>query len=73
VSEAPAGADADSGYSVELRRSAGGWRVAIVDSRGTTVGDRRCSDQLEADTYASTVRQHAYWLSTERFRSYYRL
>ena len=27
----------------------------------------------EARIFASTVRQHLYWLSAERFRQYYRI
>jgi hypothetical protein len=27
----------------------------------------------EARTYASTVRQHIFWLSPEKFREYYRI
>lgn len=73
MSEAAADTDARSGYAVELRQRADGWRVAIVDGTGATVDERVCSDRPEARTYASTVRQHAYWLSTDRFRSYYRL
>ncbi len=34
---------------------------------------RACRDETEALTYASTVRQHIYWLSEEKLREYYRL
>jgi hypothetical protein len=37
------------------------------------VSERACADEAEAELYASTVRQHAGWLSQERFREYYRL
>ncbi|MDH5224743.1 MAG: hypothetical protein OEW46_08225 [Actinomycetota bacterium] len=62
-------------YAVELREEdeAPGWRVAIVDDAGVTVFERACHDHTEARAYASTVRQHIYWLSPERFREYYRL
>lgn len=45
----------------------------IVDRSGAEVSRRACADETEAWTYASTVRQHLYWLSEERFRAYYRL
>jgi hypothetical protein len=51
----------------------GGWRVAIVDPDGREVSSRACRDETEARTYASTVRQHARWLSEPAFRRYYRL
>lgn len=60
-------------FGVEMRDDGGGWRVAIVDPDGAVVAERACRDQTEARTYASTVRQHIYWLSPERFRAYYRL
>lgn len=63
----------ENGYDVELRDDGGRWRVAIVDPTGVVVSERACRDHLEARTYASTVRQHIYWLSPERFRAYYRL
>jgi hypothetical protein len=37
------------------------------------VSARACRDEVEARTYASTVRQHIEWLSEETFRSYYAL
>jgi hypothetical protein len=37
------------------------------------VSSRSCSGEIEARTYASTVRQHAEWLSEPKFREYYRL
>ncbi len=45
----------------------------IVDAAGREVSSRACRDETEAWTYASTVRQHAYWLSDEKFREYYRI
>jgi hypothetical protein len=63
----------DNGFGVEMLDDGAGWRVAIVDPAGAVVAERACRDQTEARTYASTVRQHIYWLSPERFRAYYRL
>jgi hypothetical protein len=63
----------DNGFGVEMLDDGAGWRVAIVDPGGAVVAERACRDQTEARTYASTVRQHIYWLSPERFRAYYRL
>ena len=63
---------ADGRFTVEIRRHEG-WSVAIVDPDGAPVSVRACRDEAEARTYASTVRQHAYWLSEENFRAYYRL
>ncbi len=63
----------ENGFGVELREGDGGWRVVIVDDAGTVMGERLCQDRSEARVFASTVRQHIYWLSAERFRSYYRL
>ena len=64
----------DNRYGVRVDRAGrGGWRVRIVDPAGDTVAERACADEAEARTYASTVRQHIYWLSEEKFRQYYRL
>lgn len=60
-------------FSVELREEGSTWRVEILDPAGAVVSARVCRDHPEARTYASTVRQHLYWLSPERFREYYRL
>ena len=65
-----AGANA---YGVDVRRGEEGWSVAILDPAGRGVSERACRDEAEARTYASTVRQHVYWLSEEKFRLYYRL
>ena len=50
-----------------------GWKVEIVNPEGEVVFDRASTDEAEARTFASTVQQHIYWLSEEKFRSYYRL
>jgi hypothetical protein len=60
-------------YRVDVRHEDGGWSVVIFDPAGGEVSTRACRDETEAWTYASTVRQHAYWLSEEKFREYYRL
>jgi hypothetical protein len=69
----PAAASSANGFSVDVRRGEDGWSVAIVDPAGGDASVRACGDEVEAHTYASTVRQHAYWLSEEQFRRYYRL
>jgi hypothetical protein len=60
-------------YVVEVHDTEDGWLVAIVEQGGRVVSERRCHDGAEARTYASTVRQHLYWLSPEKFREYYRI
>jgi hypothetical protein len=60
-------------YDVRLTDTGRGWRVAIVDPNGVVMSERACADAAEARTYASTIRQHLYWLSPERFRAYHRL
>jgi hypothetical protein len=60
-------------YAVEVRRGDDGWAVAILDPAGTEVSRKTCFDETEALTYASTVRQHIYWLSEGKLREYYRL
>jgi hypothetical protein len=65
-----AGANA---YRVDVRQDEGGWVVAIVDPNGRDVSTRACGHESQAWTYASTVRQHIYWLSEEKFREYYQL
>jgi hypothetical protein len=47
--------------------------VVILDPHGRERSSRACQNEAEARTYASTVRQHASWLSEQRFREYYRL
>jgi hypothetical protein len=66
-------ADLGNGYAVRLNDAADGWRVTIEDPAGAVVLERACRDGSEARTFASTVRQHLYWLSPETFRSYYRI
>jgi hypothetical protein len=63
--------DAANGYRVHIGESPDGWRVAIEDPAGVVVMERACRDGAEARTFASTVRQHIYWLSPDTFRSYY--
>jgi hypothetical protein len=63
----------DRPFRVELREEGSAWVVEILDPSGAAVSTRACRDHPEARTYASTVRQHLYWLSPERFREYYRL
>lgn len=65
--------ETSAGYTVDVRREDQGWSVAIMDASGASVNVRACRDETEARTYASTVRQHAEWLSPERFREYYGL
>ena len=62
-----------TGYEILVERSDSDWRVRIVDAAGAPVGERSFRDAAMARTYASTVRQHRYWLSSERFRQYYGL
>lgn len=59
-------------YRVDVRQN-GGWTVAILDPAGREVSSRACRDETEAWTFASTVRQHIYWLSQTKFREYYQL
>ena len=66
-------ASVETGYDVEVRGEEGTWHVAILDPEGEVVAERACRDGAEARTYASTVRQHIYWLSPEKFREYYRI
>jgi hypothetical protein len=70
VNEAPS---SENAFGVEIRGAEGGWRVVILDLAGEVVSERACHDGAEARTYASTVRQHIYWLSPEKFREYYRI
>jgi hypothetical protein len=63
----------ENGFEVQVLEASDGWRVTIVSPEGAVVGERACRDHLEARTYASTVRQHIYWLSAEKFREYYRV
>jgi hypothetical protein len=63
----------ENGYDVRIEDAPDGWRVVIRDPAGEVVGGRDCRDGAEARTFASTVRQHIYWLSPEKFREYYRV
>lgn len=60
-------------YSVRVKNGSAGWNVHILDPEGTTVFTRACEDEVEARTFASTVRQHIDWLSPSKFQEYYRL
>jgi hypothetical protein len=60
-------------YRVRIAEAPDGWRVAIEDPTGVVVLERACIDGSEARTFASTVRQHIYWLSQGMFREYYRI
>ena len=66
-------ADPANAYEVRIDDAVDGWRVTIEDPAGSVVWERACRDGPEARTFASTVRQHLYWLSPEKFRSYYRI
>ena len=63
----------EKSFDVEVRGDEGTWRVAILGPDGEVVSERACHDGAEARTYASTVRQHIFWLSSEKFREYYRI
>jgi len=73
--------DAGNRYTVVVRdegagRGMGqgmGWIVTILDPDGREVSERACRDETEAIRFASTVRQHAGWLSEGRFREIYRI
>lgn len=67
------GVTAPNRYAVDVRRGDDGWSVAIVDPAGRDASVRACRDEAEALTYASTVRQHVYWLSEQKLREYYQL
>jgi hypothetical protein len=60
-------------YSVRVLERAAGWEVRVLDEGGRVALTRACLDETEARTFASTVQQHIYWLSPERFRHYYRI
>jgi hypothetical protein len=60
-------------YTVREAGGAKGWDVVILDPEGSEVWRRACRTESEARTFGSTVRQHVYWLSEEKFREYYRL
>ncbi len=60
-------------YAVRVNRGTSGWDVQIVRAHGAVAFTRSCSDETEARTFASTVQQHIYWLSSAKFEEYYRL
>ncbi|HYH27642.1 MAG TPA: hypothetical protein VEA19_02565 [Actinomycetota bacterium] len=60
-------------YRVDVDGRNGGWTVVIRTPGGEPAFTRACASEVEARTFASTVRQHLEWLSPERFREYYRL
>jgi hypothetical protein len=60
-------------YAVREEEGERGWDVVVVDPSGEEVWRRACRSASEAHVFASTVRQHVYWLSEEKFREYYRL
>ena len=66
-------ADRANGYAVRIDDAVDGWRVTMEDPAGTIVLERARRDGSEARTFASTVRQHLYWLSPETFLSCYRI
>lgn len=66
-------AGALNAYRVEVRPGEDGLTVVILDPEGREVSVRACAGETEARTYASTVRQHIFWLSEGKFREYYRL
>ncbi len=65
--------DAANRYSVHEEQGEQGWDVVILDPDGEPVWKRPCRTESEARTFGSTVRQHVYWLSEDKFREYYRL
>ena len=65
--------DAGDRYTVVVRDEGNRWIVTILDPDGRVVSERACRDETEANTFASTVRQHAGWLSEGRFREIYRI
>jgi hypothetical protein len=62
-----------NGFHVQVREADGDWHVLILDPAGQPAWSRAYSDPVQAETLASTVRQHVYWLSREKFREYYKL
>ncbi|CAN5177264.1 hypothetical protein BH20ACT24_BH20ACT24_02110 [soil metagenome] len=67
------GAEGVGQHSVRMQRVEHGWDVYIMDPEGDVVSTRACGSETEARTFVSTVRQHLYWLSPEKFREYYRI
>ena len=73
MSDASNGQASANPYAVREAEGAQGWDVIILDASGAEVWRRACRSESEARTFGSTVRQHVYWLSEEKFREYYRL
>ena len=73
MSTADSIAAGENRYSVREDEAEAGWDVVIVDPAGEQVWRRACRSASEARMFASTVRQHVYWLSEDKFRAYYRL
>ena len=65
--------EARNEYAVEMSRAEHGWRVDIIDPHGAVAWSRACRDRSEAQSFASTVQQHIFWLSPTKFRHYYKL
>jgi hypothetical protein len=65
--------EAPNDYRVDVFEGDPGWEVRIVDPAGSVVWTRSCPEGEEARTLASTIQQHLYWLSPEKFRGYYKL
>ena len=60
-------------YAVQVHSGEQGWEVRIVGPAAEVAWTRHCADEAEARTFASTVQQHIYWLSAEKFAEYYKL
>jgi hypothetical protein len=60
-------------YAVRVQSGEQGWEVNIVGPAEQVAWTRHCADQAEALTFASTVQQHIYWLSPDKFQEYYKL
>jgi hypothetical protein len=64
---------ASNEYSVRVQAGQEGWEVHILHPSSEVAWTRHCADEAEARTFASTVQQHIYWLSAEKFADYYKL
>ena len=62
-----------TGYTVRVSQGTTGWEVQVLRPGREVAFIRPCSNEAEARTFASTVHQHIYWLSQEKFEDYYRL
>ena len=49
------------------------WEVRILEPTGSSIWSRSHADAEQAETLASTIRQHVSWLSPAKFREYYKL